>query len=289
MLGIEAFKAIEKICKPLTTHLPVQVVSYARFYPDGRRICLSNSPDFIHHFVDKNDYFRSVPNPRLAGGLNSMVRIADVNALIVTTDSRLKTLYTNMMSDGVGILKTQPPYSLLSSKPGYFEEFSFFPSVYQVGAYERLISNHDVLLHFTFYFLEKAFDIIRTCEATFFDNAELVRAENIAVLNNCLQTMKTKKYFFDSGMNSYLTRREAQCAYLITKNLSSREIALAMNISVRTAEEYIENIKLKSQLSNKNKLQAFLCKSGFDRMLEFESLTHTNASKISVNESAFSN
>ncbi len=163
MVSVDVFKGIEKICKPLTMHLPIQIISYARFYPDGTRICLSNSPHFIQHFVIDHDYFRSVPNPTMTTGTNSMIRIADVNALIVTTDSKLKKLYQNMMSDGVGIFNIQPPYSILLSKPGYYEEFSFFPSVHQHGVYEKLIVNHDTLRHFMFYFLEKAFDLIRQC------------------------------------------------------------------------------------------------------------------------------
>ena len=87
-------------------------------------------------------------------------------------------------------------------------------------------------------------------------------------------------------MNAYLTKREAHCAHLITKNFCSREIAEVMGISIRTVEEYIENIKFKTQLLNKSKLQAFLCQSGFDRLIEFNPLIPKTSSKLVIMHSA---
>jgi DNA-binding CsgD family transcriptional regulator len=269
MQNLETYKLIDRICKPITKNLPIQIVSYARFYPNATRLCLSTSPNFSNHFVETKDYFRSLPNPTMVSGLNSMVRIADVNALIVTTDSKLKGFYENMMSDGIGIFRVQPPYSILVSKPGYFEEFSFFPSVDDKGAYETLIANHDVLRHFMFYFLEQAHELIRQTVPLNFQNNEHLKVNTETANGLCLQAMQTKKYFLDTDTNLYLTKREAHCAHLITKNLNSREIAEAMNISNRTVEEYIDKIKLKSQITNKNKLQSYLCQTGFDHLLEF--------------------
>lgn len=268
MHDLELYKWIDKICKPITTYLPIEIVSYVRFFPDGTRFCLSNSPNFIQHFVKDFDYFRSVPNPIMAEGLNSMVRIADVNALIVTTDSRLKDLYTNMMADGVGIFKVQPPYSILVSKPGYFEEFSFFPSSTYRGAYEKLIVNYEALRHFMFYFIDQTSDLMRHATLHRYLNRELTTPSEEKVSDLCLQAMNTKKYYFDS--NTYLTKREAHCAYFITKNYSASQIADMMGISNRTVEDYIHNIKLKSQVSNIHQLQDFLCRAGFDRMIEFQ-------------------
>jgi len=269
MHDLELYKWIDKICKPITKHLPIEIISYARFYPNGTRICLSNSPNFVQHFVKDFDYFKSIPNPTMAAGLNSMVRIADVNALIVTTDSRLKDLYVNMMSDGVGIFRVQPPYSILVSKPGYFEEFSFFPSANVQGAYETLIANYEVLRHFMFYFIDQISDLMRHAPIYKIQERELPNLQEQRISDLCFQAMQTKKYYFDS--NNYLTKREAHCAYFITKNYSSSQIAEMMGISHRTVEDYIHNIKLKSQLTNKHQLQEFLCRAGFDSMLEFQS------------------
>lgn len=266
---IETCKVFEKISKPLLKNFPINMISYCRFYENGQRICLSNSTSFIEHFVENNPFFTSVPNPTMPKNLHTMVRIADVNALIVTTDSYLKNLYMRMMEDGRKLFECQEPYSILISKPGYFEEFSFFPNLTQVRAYETLIANHDVLQHFSFYFLEKAYDIIRQAKIYQYKEPALDKISLDYRNTLPLQTMSTQKYFIDTDLNIYLTKREAQCAHLLTRNYNSKEISDEMRISQRTAEEYIQNIKLKSQILNKSKLQAYLCQLGFNNLIEF--------------------
>jgi len=45
--------------------------------------------------------------------------------------------------------------------------------------------------------------------------------------------------------NKPLTQREKQCAYFLTRGMSAKEIATILNISPKTIETYIANMKLK--------------------------------------------
>lgn len=272
----QSCEAVKKITKPLLKNLPVNTFVYARFYPNGKRLSLSNSEAFLDHHVDKDtymdgaekrNYFKSVPTPQIAENLNSMIRIADVNALIMTTNSAMKDFYLQMLEDTSRFLNLQAAYSILIAKPNYYEEFIFFADNKHRRAYETFMSNHDVLQHFRFYFLEKAYHLIRQTkilDETPFDN-ETVFQNN----KDALEAMKTQKFFIDTDASIYLTKREAHCAHLITRNFNAREISEQMKISQRTVEEYIQNIKLKSQILNKSKLQSYLCQLGFDNLVEF--------------------
>lgn len=266
MQDLEITRRIDKICKPILVHLPIQAVAFARFYDDHRRFCLSNSNAFITTFVDDPKYFLSVPQPRLPQGFTMQVRVFDSESVAKVGDPKLRALYEEMASDTCKGLGLQPALSILQRKDGYFDEFSFFPGQYDINPYESLLQSQEVLQHFMFYFLEHAAEIIR--------NTVPVRAHGtqISPLNDsakklCLQVMQTKKYYIDS--NRYLTKREAHCAHLLASNKNSREISVGMGISIRTAEEYIENVKTKMQLTSKQELPAALCSLGFDRLVEF--------------------
>ncbi len=54
-----------------------------------------------------------------------------------------------------------------------------------------------------------------------------------------------------------LTKRELDCAELLVKGNTAKETARILNISPRTAEEYLDNIRLK--LSCRNKLEIIHC------------------------------
>ncbi len=265
------YSEINKITKALTQTLPIGIFSYIRYYPDDTRFCVSNSENFIQHFVKDYDYLKGVPTPSLPGGLNSTIRIGDTNSLLGMANSSFKSLFQNMVEDLERQFSTTPPYSILLSKPDYLEEFSFFPLASHRASYESLSSNYDLLRHFIFYFLDQSSDLLRNAPRFKFISSSKKIFTKDDSLKFCMQTMKTKKYYLNTDTQSYLTKREAHCAYLISKNMRSQDIAKVMKISSRTVEDYIESIKLKSHISHKSKLQDFLCKSGFDRLPEFSS------------------
>lgn len=265
----EISQDFEKICKPITKYLPIDKITYTRFYPDGKRYFISNDFDFTNHFVEKNDLFRCVPNPSMIPGMTNQVLIADINTLCASGVEGIKNLQNNILNDLTGVFGIQTSLFTMASKGDYVEQFSFFPSLSEEGAHGKLLSNYDVLQHFMFYFLDNGLDLIRnTPELQFYDKFNIVKKEE-KVSDLCLQAMKTKRYFLNTDTNTYLTKREAQCAKLLCKNLNSREISDEMEISIRTVEEYIENIKLKTQINNKNQLQEHLTKFAFDRISEF--------------------
>lgn len=54
--------------------------------------------------------------------------------------------------------------------------------------------------------------------------------------------------------NNYLSRRESECLRLTVRGRSAKQIAAELNISRRTVEEYLNNIKLKFGVYSKSEL-----------------------------------
>ncbi len=65
-----------------------------------------------------------------------------------------------------------------------------------------------------------------------------------------------KNYVLSAFPDIYVTRRETDCLRLLQKKLTNKEISENLNISVRTVEFYMNNIKMKFQVSKRSQLMA---------------------------------
>ena len=71
--------------------------------------------------------------------------------------------------------------------------------------------------------------------------------------------IKDKVGFYSELYNCKLSEREYQYAYLLGKGYSAKEIALELDLSYRTVEEYIRALKLKTKCSSTaNLIQKFI-------------------------------
>jgi DNA-binding CsgD family transcriptional regulator len=80
------------------------------------------------------------------------------------------------------------------------------------------------------------------------------RVNNIVVSDNIraqfLENSKVDRYFLlNESDNLYLSSKKAECAALLTKVHTSKQIAKIMNISHRTVEGYVLDIKNQLQVS----------------------------------------
>ncbi|GAB5480286.1 response regulator transcription factor [Sphingorhabdus sp. EL138] len=65
-----------------------------------------------------------------------------------------------------------------------------------------------------------------------------------------------------------LTRRETEILEYITLGLSAKEVALEINISPRTVERHVENVRLKLRARNRTHMVACAVKAGLLRVNE---------------------
>lgn len=70
----------------------------------------------------------------------------------------------------------------------------------------------------------------------------------------------------------YLTRREAECLFWLVQEYTINETAFEMNLSPRTVEYYVKNIKIKLCCETKRKLINTILQSDLLLQLEKEGL-----------------
>ncbi len=147
------------------------------------------------------------------------------------------------------------------------EVFSFAASADNIDINHFYLNHLDLLDKFTYYFKDKAYDLIRRCEndsymQTIRDAIEDVKHRKIITpkkFNNPIQiediNLDPQRYFLGGEFNDvYFTAREYQCLYWILRRVIAPDIARKLDISSRTVETHIENIKRKSNCKTINEV-----------------------------------
>jgi len=79
-----------------------------------------------------------------------------------------------------------------------------------------------------------------------------------------------KSYFLgESFNNTYFTKREAECMMLFLKGYTNSQVAQLLNLSSRTIEFYIKNMRHKTGCTSKANLIAAVAKTDFIELLDF--------------------
>jgi DNA-binding CsgD family transcriptional regulator len=77
-------------------------------------------------------------------------------------------------------------------------------------------------------------------------------------------------YLGEKLQNLYLTKREAECMFLLLKGKSINTIAAILKLSPRTIEYYLKNIKIKLNCRTKFDLIELILHSDFYQNIDFE-------------------
>jgi DNA-binding CsgD family transcriptional regulator len=81
-------------------------------------------------------------------------------------------------------------------------------------------------------------------------------------------SLKDKQYYLGENYPAvYFTRREAECLYYLLRGFTISATALQLNLSARTVEFYVKNMKQKMGVKNKSELMERLHAVGFMQVI----------------------
>lgn len=152
------------------------------------------------------------------------------------------------------------------STTGYIENYHFSSPKKDGSAEKYFIENYDLLIKFIFFVKEKIYSdrILNNIFSNRYliesktkplnlnfdadsDDKEIVLAENSFNIN---------RFYIKNDL--YLTKKELIVIKYLLQFYSSKDIAQEMNISFRTAQTHIENIKIKTNCDSIRKLFQFI-------------------------------
>lgn len=245
-----------QLCKPLEL-LQIQHLTFISQLHDGTRMCLSNKPKWVEEYYNlklfQSSLFESTPNEMKP---NYQLWIGDYDL--------------DVYHHGKLYYKTCDAISITEPHSTGCEHYIFSAHVDNKWLMPHLINNMDILFHFIMYLKDKGKHLfekssksgVKVQEALLnparvdpvidkftLENLKLQQSEFIA------QTPIEKMIIeMSKGDSIKLSRQEIICLTHLNHNRTAKEIAVIMQISYRTVEAYLENIRLKLRCESKSAL-----------------------------------
>lgn len=247
--SISATSKIKDICNPLFRTCDTNHFAYIKFMNDGKMLRLSTDEEWSEHYY-KNFFHQNVDfysRQFYSSDQNIMACLWDENE-----ENKGSEIYSELQKynywNGVSIFVRQN---------NAVETFHFASPVNAQHMNEVYINNIDFLRRFIIYFKSetKAMEEKFT-QSHLFKLPKVIHASNSNHTTLDSSVFHTKKYIFDCGKLPvlYVGRREFECIYLLAHGKSFKEISHMLNISVRTVETHISNLREKTGASSKGEM-----------------------------------
>jgi DNA-binding CsgD family transcriptional regulator len=251
-------KRIKDICAPLEKYFGIQGFSYLRIYNDCSYFQLtSESKDFLEKYFKKIkkvdqvflDYLHKTP----VGGAHHFIWPSDYQGNIIN-DPIISLLYEYNIWHG---------YDINFRYDEFCEIFSFTFNKNVSDRTNFYIQNSQILEKFCKYFKTQALDLIddedKSKIALYSENFDTSFKLNQALQDSLSFLAEIAKinqtYCINSSGNIVkLTPRELDCIKPLIEGKSVKTVANSLNISVRTLEFHLNNLKQKLGVHYKNEL-----------------------------------
>lgn len=255
-----------ELCKPLEL-FHINHVTYLKKFKDGTRIGLSNKPQWIEDYYNLKLYQSSLFEA------SPMQYQAEFGIWLGEYDIEVYQHGKNYYGTYHSITVTEPV------KDGC-EFFLFSVSRKHAQVIQYLGNNMDILYRFILYVKDRGASLFKSAA-----NSRLIlqNDRNFDLVDESLQPNKNyfqlmdnlkqqfykgtsiHKYIFEQSNHAgiHLTQRELLCLSYLLQNKTAEETAKLMNISRRTVESYLDNIKIKLAIDTKADLVANLKSNRF--------------------------
>lgn len=223
------------IMLPLIRPHGMTVFNYYRSYFDGSQVRLSTDHAWTEHYFKKEYINRlTVPQSYLHKPLNYFIWF--------NNDC------PEMLLDAALNFNTSNGISIAIRHDNHIEYFCFATTRDNQAIINFYINNLDILQNYCHIFSEKAADLLVEAEH---DRIIITQNSNIISQNSTT---------YDTLNITKITQRETDCISYLLKGLNNKEIALKLNISNRTVETHVNNLKDKFYCRNKLELTLLLSK-----------------------------
>ncbi len=232
---------INNIIEPLIKHFGLNSFVFCKNYNDGSEIRLTNQPEWAKYYYINQLYKKSQFE-------NNSI-IFNKQFLIWSHLPNHKPILDEAKKFGIdyGITLINP------TEDGV--EFYFLgTTLANSNIINKYISNIDLLDKFSVYFKNVASKLIHQAY-----NERLIINNKLSTSSNTtnkLSLVERDEFLMDI-MQIKLTRRELDCAKYLAKGFTSKMIAIQLNISYRTVEEYINKLKQKTGQYTKVELVSY--------------------------------
>lgn len=244
---------VHSICKPLFKKYRVSGFSYSRVFQDGSRSELWNKADALYHTFLRKKYIADTYTP---DNYNDDERYIFLSEKIKNCPDEVNRKYTKQLLDQKELFNNDNCFMIVSKNVKLCEYFIFYTPPDYKSAVNFYLNHIDELENFAKNFKEESRTLIEMA-----DEERIIKPWRYGNLDSSSKSLSTPRKRLDINADIKLTKREIQVAHLMIEGKTAKESASYLDISTRTVESYIENIKDKLACNRKGDLIMKLIKS----------------------------
>ncbi len=250
---------LKSICEPLEL-LGIKAFCYGRLFKDGTYLRLGTNKDW-NQYVFQN-VFSYTPT------FQKVINEAEINKFHCflwplanyENDTLLSQLYNLNIWHGINVIE-----NLGNS----IECYGFAADRYTDNMGNFYLNNKELLEQFIIYFRVKAKDLIDSTnkEKLCFLNSPLedyvsLKSENEKRIKDYINLIKVARtpVISKEGKVIYLSEQQNKCLLSLKEGKTTKEIAKDLNLSPRTVETYINQVKIKTGFQRKSELICMVTK-----------------------------
>lgn len=227
------------VCMPLFKYFSITHFFYIRVFNNNSMLYLCTDKKWVQHYIAQN-----FQNDTMH--MCSYTPISNINFSLWSAfkkDKVYSAVYDFNIWNGFNIYERKEDSIII---------YAFGSTNYDTHINNFYINNINLLQDFISYFKKKAINIIET---PFMYNLIIskrkssyqktfIREENI---QKSYQEINLKQIAFKDRLSmTYLTKNESLCLYYLVSGKTAKETAALLNLSPRTIEFYLNNIKTKT-------------------------------------------
>ncbi len=254
--------AVKKCTSPLH-HLGVTCFYYALIKSNGEHVLLTNSPQTVEFYYEqslyqKDPYLRHPDNYKSGFFLIEHFKKDDFDESLARVGKKFKT---------------KPIVGLADKQEDYVEFFRFWGEGDKVQFDVANVQYANLLKAFAGHFKKECEKIIQLENSHFFSVKDLIGTklfEHTKAPAHAIDAKSLRNFLTEIGFGEFVNKaemlspREQGCVKLLLKGKSIKETATTLELSPRTVEHYLENIKNKFNCQFKNELYVIA-----ERLYEF--------------------
>jgi LuxR family transcriptional regulator, quorum-sensing system regulator SolR len=242
------------LCQPLLCNTNVDLFLYARVYQDGSYFNLNTDPNLEKFMLVKNQGQFNFDFTLLEAIFDSKQFSKNKKCIFTTDDIDDINYFTTVFKK----FNLKSCLSIVEKFDDYYELCSFMTRLNK-SVYSFYITHYSILEKFILFFRENGFELIEVGEKNkiILLNSNLKYRKMVNDLGrtatkenghavNLKANFNLKKYPISNGnIRAYVTPRELECLQYLGQGFSYKEIGSILQISNRTVETHLQQIKNK--------------------------------------------
>lgn len=233
---------MKQICAPLKNCFDITHFSYVQIYPDLSRIHLDTNAIWSEVF------YKNVHQYYLNTGVTECQHWSSGFALMSSLAEKDCITDARQFDIGNGIV--------IAHHSNTQTELYFFalPANAQEASLIRILTHLDLIHKFINYFKVRSANIIEQASKNPIILPFLKESKVVNHFSNEIRQSFINQLECENWLNSFFTKRELDCIHYLTLGMTCREIGEILQISHRTVEHYLDNIKTKLGVLKKSQI-----------------------------------